>query len=163
MTVRPDLEWLNGLPDAEAETELLTCCGSWQWASMVAAGRPYASVDRLAGAADAAMYKLSWFDVEEALAAHPRIGDHAGDAAARREQSGVDGTDAAATRALADGNVAYEKRFGHVFLIRASGREAGEILAELNARLGNDPETERRIVRAELAEITTLRLRRLFT
>lgn len=99
----------------------------------------------------------------EALAAHPRIGDRP-DAAgrdarwSRTEQSGTAGAGEEVRRALAEGNVAYERRFGHVFLIRATGRSAGEMLAELRARLRNDAGTERAVVRAELAAIIDLRL-----
>jgi 2-oxo-4-hydroxy-4-carboxy-5-ureidoimidazoline decarboxylase len=61
------------------------------------------------------------------------------------------------------GNIVYEERFGHVFLICASGRGSGEMLAELRERLGNDPATERAVVHGELVKITELRLRKLFT
>ena len=63
--------------------------------------------------------------------------------------------------ALGEGNRAYEERFGHVFLIRASGRSAEELLAALRERLGNDPDTEWGVVAEELREITRLRLERL--
>ena len=68
-----------------------------------------------------------------------------------------DGTRAA----LLEGNVAYEERFDHVFLIRAAGRSPDEMLAELRRRLGNDAETERREVTEQLAQITALRVREL--
>lgn len=150
----------NALPRAAAEDELLACCASHRWAATVAAGRPYASVAELLAAAGAAVRDLDWADVEEALNAHPRIGDRPAGALSAREQSGVLDAD---RNALAEGNVAYERRFGHVFLICASGRGSGEMLAELRERLGNDPETERAVVHGELAKITELRLRRLFT
>ena len=54
----------------------------------------------------------------------------------RAEQAGVDPSDAAVAAALAEGNRAYEQRFGRVFLIRAAGRSATEILAALTERLG---------------------------
>ena len=86
-------------------------------------------------------------ELEAALARHPRIGERAGaghDAAfSAREQSGVDRSDADVAARLADGNRAYEERFDRVFLIRAAGRDAAEILAELERRLDNDDETER--------------------
>lgn len=99
----------------------------------------------------------------EALAAHPRIGDRP-DAAgrdarwSRTEQTGTAGAGEEVRRALAEGNLAYERRFGHVFLIRATGRSAREMLAELRVRLRNDAGTERAVVRAELAAIVDLRL-----
>ncbi len=62
---------------------------------------------------------------------------------------------------LFEGNVAYEQRFGQVFLIRAAGRSPEEMLAELRRRLTNDPETERRGVVYQLAQITRLRTEKL--
>ncbi len=65
------------------------------------------------------------------------------------------------TAAIAAGNRAYEERFGHVFLIRAAGRTAEEMLAELRRRLGNPEEQERAEVTEQLAQITALRVREL--
>lgn len=154
----------NALPRAEAEAELLTCCASRHWAADVTAGRPYGSAEDLFAAAGKAVRDLGWPDVEEALGAHPRIGDRPRGADresawSRTEQSGVGDAD---REAFAEGNVAYEERFGHVFLICASGRSAGEMLAELRERMGNDPATERAVVHGELVKITELRLRKLF-
>jgi 2-oxo-4-hydroxy-4-carboxy-5-ureidoimidazoline decarboxylase len=155
----------NALPRADAEAELLACCASRRWAAAVTDGRPYALPEELYAAAGVAARALDWPDVEEALGAHPRIGDRptgAGRESAwsRGEQSGVGDGDRAA---LAEGNRAYERRFGHVFLICASGRDAAEMLAELHRRLGNDPGAERAVVHGELIKITELRLRKLFS
>ena len=80
---------------------------------------------------------------------------------ARQEQSGM-ATAAAETRqALAEGNQAYERRFGHVFLICATGRSAEEMLAELRRRLGHDPARELKVAAGEQAKITRLRLEKL--
>jgi 2-oxo-4-hydroxy-4-carboxy-5-ureidoimidazoline decarboxylase len=102
-------------------------------------------------------------DLTSALSRHPRIGDRptgpGRDAEhSRREQGGVDPADAALADQLRAGNLAYEKRFGHVFLIRAAGRSGKEILAALHERLGNDPQTEAVVVRDQLAQIAQLRL-----
>jgi 2-oxo-4-hydroxy-4-carboxy-5-ureidoimidazoline decarboxylase len=155
----------DALPRADAEAELLACCASRRWAAAVAAGRPYGSAADLFAAAGAGVRALEWPDVEEALGAHPRIGDRAGGdgrgaAWSRGEQARVGDADRAA---LAEGNAAYEDRFGHVFLICATGRGAAELLAELRARLGNDRATERAVVHGELIKITELRLRKLLT
>ena len=82
------------------------------------------------------------------------------DAASAREQAGVDPADGDTARELAAGNAAYEERFGHVFLIRAAGRDAEEILAELDRRLGNDDEAERAETVDNLRQIAMLRLER---
>ena len=78
----------------------------------------------------------------------------------REEQAGVE-DDAVLALALVEGNRAYEERFGHVFLICASGRSGLEMLGDLRERLGNDVETERDVVRRELAKIVDLRLAKL--
>ncbi|MEU4543427.1 2-oxo-4-hydroxy-4-carboxy-5-ureidoimidazoline decarboxylase [Nonomuraea dietziae] len=154
---------LNALSPEEAEKELLACCASRAFAREVAAGRPYAGPAELAAAAEAAVRALAWPDVEEALAAHPRIGERAAGAEresewSRQEQSGVEDHVRAE---LAEGNRVYEERFGHVYLICATGLSGEEMLARLKERLDNDEATERAVVRDELAKITKLRLARI--
>ena len=80
---------------------------------------------------------------------------------ARREQAGVADGAAATLAALAQGNVTYEKRFGHVFLISATGKTPDEMLGALRGRLSNDPATELRVAAEEQAKITRLRLDKL--
>ncbi|WP_233507176.1 2-oxo-4-hydroxy-4-carboxy-5-ureidoimidazoline decarboxylase [Jiangella anatolica] len=132
---------------------LLACLSVPRWADDVLAGQPYAGRDALLRAADAAARELTDEELEQALAGHPRIGERGG-AQSRREQSGV--VDAAGR--LAAGNAVYEERFGRVFLIRAAGRDADEILAELDRRLHNDDRTERAETVSNLREIALLRL-----
>jgi allantoicase len=78
------------------------------------------------------------------------------------EQAGVAGADPATLGELAGGNKEYEERFGHVFLVCATGRSAGELLAALRERLANDPATELRVAAEEQRKITHLRLEKLF-
>ena len=97
----------------------------------MAARRPFQDAAALADAAGAAVRELTWPQVLEALAAHPRIGERARGPAkesawSRQEQSGVEEELRAA---LAEGNQAYERRFGHVYLICATGLTGGEMLA----------------------------------
>ncbi|WP_306214894.1 hydroxyisourate hydrolase, partial [Actinoplanes sp. RD1] len=58
-------------------------------------------------------------------------------------------------------NRAYEDRFGHVFLIFASGKSQAEILAAARRRLASDAAAERLEVAGELGKIARLRLARL--
>jgi OHCU decarboxylase len=157
------LRRLNGLPQEQAVAELLAACHSRRWAERVAAGRPYADLAALQQAADQVWTGLGPADWLEALAAHPRIGERGGASAhwSEREQAGVGAAGEDVRRAIARGNAAYEERFGHVFLISAAGRSAEEILADLRARLGNDPDTELRVAAEEHRRITRLRLARL--
>lgn len=152
-------EW-NALDAAAAERQLREVCAAPRWAREVAASRPHPDVAALQAAAEAA---LTDADLDEAMAGHPRIGDRAAAGASRREQSGVAGADADVLAALADGNRAYEERFGHVYLVCATGRSARELLDILRSRLGNDPATERSVALAELAAINRLRIARLIS
>jgi 2-oxo-4-hydroxy-4-carboxy-5-ureidoimidazoline decarboxylase len=150
-------EW-NALTVADAERELRRVCAVPRWAREVVASRPYPDVASLQATAEVALIDA---DLDEAMAGHPRIGDRTAGGASRREQSGVAGADPDVLAALADGNRAYEERFGHVYLVCATGRSAQELLDVLRARLGNDPATERAVALAELAAINRLRIGRL--
>jgi len=155
------MDRLNEVTADMAEKDLLTCCAAPAFASAVAGGRPYADRAALIAAADAALRALTWADVEEALAAHPRIGERPAGADreaawSRREQSGIAGDDE-----LVAANRAYEERFGHVFLIFATGKDRAQVLAAARERLGHDDATERAVVQEELRQIALLRLERL--
>ena len=96
--------------------------------------------------------------------AHPRIGDRTAAAGwSAAEQSGTAAASDEVRRDLAEGNVAYEERFGHVFLICASGLSGPEMLNQLRVRLKNDHDAERAVVRAELRKITELRMAKLLS
>nr|WP_285587903.1 2-oxo-4-hydroxy-4-carboxy-5-ureidoimidazoline decarboxylase [Actinomycetospora sp. NBRC 106378] len=148
----------DAVPTAVAEQVLLGCCSAPGWAAAVAAGRPYGSLDALVAAATSGVLALDDDELVAALAGHARIGAPR-DRVGAREQAGV-GTDV--RDALAEGNRAYEKRFGHVYLVRAAGRSGEEMLALLRERLANDAATEADVVRSQLAEITALRLESLW-
>jgi 2-oxo-4-hydroxy-4-carboxy-5-ureidoimidazoline decarboxylase len=160
------MAWLNDLSGHDAEHELMSCCGSKAWATAVAAARPFADDAALTQAADRAFSALGWADVEQALAHHPRIGDRPKGVDresvwSRTEQSGVIDAGGEVAGELHEGNIAYERRFGRVFLICATGLSAEGMLAALRERLGNDEATERVMVRTELRKITHLRLKKL--
>jgi 2-oxo-4-hydroxy-4-carboxy-5-ureidoimidazoline decarboxylase len=138
------------------------------FAKAITDGRPYQEPASLVAAAAAEFDALSWDDIVESMNAHPRIGDQpaTGDRPASAgwsaaEQSGAAAASDQVRRGLAEGNLAYEKRFGHVFLICASGLTGQEMLDQLRTRLKNDPQAERGVVRRELLNITQLRLAKL--
>ncbi|MFE5671288.1 2-oxo-4-hydroxy-4-carboxy-5-ureidoimidazoline decarboxylase [Agromyces sp. NPDC056523] len=151
---------------AAFEDQLRACLHVERWVRDVARGAPYDGVDELLAAADAAATPLSAAEIDEALSAHPRIGERAvGDGAAERfsrsEQAAADADDATLSAAIAQGNRDYEARFGRIFLIRAAGRSRAEILAELDRRLSLDDAAELAVVGEQLREIALLRLRTL--
>lgn len=144
-----------------SSAQLLACCASRRWAVRMDAHAPYPDTEKLLATSDTEIAGLGWRDVLEALAAHPRIGERPDGPGlearwSRQEQAAAVGADAR----LAAANEEYERRFGHVFLVDASGRTAGDVLAELRRRLGNDEPAERREVRRELAAIVRGRLAR---
>ncbi|WP_241844283.1 2-oxo-4-hydroxy-4-carboxy-5-ureidoimidazoline decarboxylase [Kitasatospora sp. CB01950] len=141
---------------------LLGICSSPAWAAAVAASRPWPDRAALLAANARATAGLSPSELNEALAGHARIGTpRPGDAASAREQSGIRGAEPSVLVALAAANSAYEAKFGHVFLICATGRTAAAVLAAVRERLPHDAATEAEAVRAELRKINDLRLDRL--
>jgi OHCU decarboxylase len=150
----------NALSREEAERELCRCCGSHRWAAAVAARRPFDGVDALIQSADEIWWSLEGGDWLEAFAQHPRIGERAAGWASD-EQSRVHGAPRATLERLTARNHDYERKFGHVFLIFATGKSAEEILAQLERRLPNDPATELKIAAVEQSRITRLRLQKL--
>jgi 2-oxo-4-hydroxy-4-carboxy-5-ureidoimidazoline decarboxylase len=157
-----DVSAFNRLSADEARGLLRTCLDVPRWVDELEGGRPYAGWPALRVAAEESAAALTDGELVTALARHPRIGERAGadhDAQhSEREQAGVDPADDEVAQRLAAGNAAYERRFGRVFLIRAAGRPAAEILAELDRRLDNDDETERDETVRQLGEIAVLRL-----
>jgi len=156
------LDRFNAEPADQAEDRLRACNAAPSFATAVAAGRPYRSTDELVARAEAVSRALPWPEVAAALATHPRIGDRvegssAEAAASRREQSAMGTAEESVRTAIVDGNKAYEQRFDQVFLIRAAGRSAEEMLAELHRRLANDPGSERAEGTEQLAQITGMR------
>lgn len=139
--------------DPDRIREVLTeCLDVPRWVESVLAGRPYPDLDSVLGTAE---ITLRPGEIHRAMRAHPRIGDRKGDDWSRSEQSGVDDHAAAEFR---EANAAYERRFGHVYLVCASGRSGEDLLADLESRLGNDPDTELAVAGRELVEIAKLRL-----
>lgn len=158
----------NDLSDREAAAQLAACLPVPRWVDTVRDGRPYAGWPEVESVASAAAAQLSDDELAAALAGHPRIGERATSPEhqaelSEREQAGVNHDDAAVAAALAAGNAAYEKRFDRVFIIRAAGRSAQEILTELERRLDQDPQTEREETVSQLREIALLRLREVAT
>ena len=143
--------------------QLRVCCAADAWLSRMSAARPFPSAKDALDLSDQIVLGLDDSALGQALAAHARIGERrlgstTEDRWSRSEQAGALAVDTDVQERLAEGNRRYEERFGHVFLIRATGRSAEEMLAALEQRLGHDDDTERDVVRRELAEIVRLRL-----
>lgn len=166
----PLLAYINRASANELRADLLRVCGSQRWVEAVVRGRPYLSRTMLRGAGDEIWWHLDERDWLEAFSHHPRIGASPATLRVRfgstaqwseREQSGVASADDATLDALAEGNRAYEAKFGHVFLICASGLSAREMLEALSSRVSNEPAAELRIAAGEQVKITHKRLDKL--
>ncbi len=164
------LAQFNALSTDEAVKDLMRCCGARRWAAQMAARRPFQALDAVLDAADAVWARMDRADFLEAFSHHPKIGDVAGLRArfaatgpwAAGEQAGVQSAGDDILRRLAEGNTRYEAKFGHLFIVCATGKSAEEMLALLDARLPNRPTAELAIAAGEQAKITRIRLGKLF-
>src|ERR1700722_19004747 len=139
---------LDRLGEDDLRSRLRSCCAADAWVERGMRGGPYPSEAALLAESDRATFELDADGLGQALAGHPRIGEKAATAHgtdvrsatwSRGEQAGVTGAATGLLDELAAANAAYEQRFGHVYLVCASGRGADELLAVCRARLGNDP------------------------
>lgn len=158
-TPSPGLTRFNAAADSEARAALREVCASRAWGSKILAGRPYASTEALFAASDAAMAELRAEDLDEAMAGHPPIGrPKPGDPTSSREQRGMAGASDELKAEMLELNLAYQEKFGHVFLICATGRTGEQMRDAARQRIENSPEQEREIVRVELGSINRIRL-----
>ena len=155
---------LDAMDEDEARAALTRCCGASRWVEGMLRERPLG--DALLDKAREVWATMERDDVLEAFTHHPRIG---ADLAKLREKfaateawsAGEQSADESTLRALRDGNLAYEARFGHIFIVCATGKSAAEMLSLLEARMDNDPDEELAVAAAEQMKITELRLHKL--
>lgn len=160
------LAWLNALSTPDFRTEFAACLNIDRWVAALEAERPFSSTTALVAAADQHARTVTEDEVATALARHPRIGERATGANteaswSRGEQSAMATATTNIQEALRAGQATYERRFGHIYLVCASGRSSEDMLADLQSRIGNDPATEARVVAEELRKITLLRVEKL--
>ena len=163
------LEKLNRAAQETAETQFLNCCGSQKWARMMADARPFANVSVLLEKAEQIWHSLQPEDWLEAFAAHPKIGERKAAPKQQAQSAGWSQTEQSGTRAaaesvldaLAEANRLYEKNFGFIFIVCATGKSAEEMLEICRKRLNNDADAEIRIAAEEQRKITEIRLKKL--
>lgn len=160
---------LNALPEREAEAEFLKCCGSALWARRMAGERPFQDFQVLLAKADAVWWALDAEDWLEAFSRHPKIGEKE---AARtqaegarvwseQEQAGISAAEEETKLELSAANREYERKFGYIYIVCATGKTADEMLSILKERLQNDADRELRVAAEEQRRITHLRLQKL--
>jgi 2-oxo-4-hydroxy-4-carboxy-5-ureidoimidazoline decarboxylase len=168
----------NNAPLEAGVTQILPCCGSIAWAREMAARRPFRDEEALMAASDDAWRSLAESDWMEAFDSHPRIGEsNAAQPSAQRssaqrsllqpslawaseEQKEVADAGDTVKIALAEGNRDYERRFGRIFIVCATGKSAAELLEILRRRLQNDAGTELYEAAEQQRQITRIRLKK---
>jgi 2-oxo-4-hydroxy-4-carboxy-5-ureidoimidazoline decarboxylase len=162
------LDQWNALPAQEAVREILPCCGSDAWATRIVSRRPVQDENSLLTVAGEIWAGLEEGDTLEAFRSHPRIGDsrvektvtpQSSSWSAREQEKAAAGDEILMTE-LKNGNLAYDKKFGRIFIVCATGKSAGEILEILRRRLDNDEATELQLAREEQRKIMQLRLKK---
>ena len=158
------------LETAEKAALLTKCCGSQTWVNKMLEVLPAEDLVDLLESAGEQWEACSEADWREAFTHHPKIGDVSSlrtkfaDTAewAAGEQAAVGQSTDAILQALADGNTAYEEKFGYIFIVCATGKTAAEMLTLLQQRLPNNADAEIKIAADEQNKITQLRLQKLF-
>ncbi|MGA7930635.1 MAG: 2-oxo-4-hydroxy-4-carboxy-5-ureidoimidazoline decarboxylase [Candidatus Sulfotelmatobacter sp.] len=166
------LRWNNAPLEAGA-TQILPCCGSMAWAREMAARRPFQDEAALMAASDQAWRSLTESDWMEAFNSHPRIGEsNAANPSAQRssvqpssawaieEQKEVADAGDTVKIALVEGNREYERRFGRIFIVCATGKSGAELLEILRRRLQNEAGTELYEAAEQQRQITRIRLKK---
>jgi 2-oxo-4-hydroxy-4-carboxy-5-ureidoimidazoline decarboxylase len=165
------LHELNILPKDQLKAELFKCCGSTTWVEKMLPFFPADDMAELLYDAEDQWFECTEADWLEAFTHHPKIGDMdslknkfattAGWASG--EQESVTEAPQQTLEALAKGNADYEKKFGFIFIVCATGKSADEMLALLNERLPNNKEEEIKIAMDEQNKITQIRLQKLLS
>lgn len=156
----------------EAMDQVMGWCHCANWAADIIAQRPFANLEALRQSCLSRWQQATAAEVEEALAAHPLIGDvallqarfvTASDDRAKvntafAEQGQVLDASTATLNELARLNVAYKKRHGFIFIIFAKHLNAEEMLAAIAARIDNDSDEEFAQAAAEQTKIMLARI-----
>lgn len=168
MTELEKLQQWNAFSVEQAARAILPCCGSHVWANSLSRQRPFQDLELLLAASDGIWWSLPEEDWNEAFGSHPRIGESnptgmAAEASlkwSRGEQGASQSDDVLIKAELTAYNEIYEKQFGRIFIVCATGKSSGEMLSILKERLKNNPEAELREAAEQQKMITRLRLKK---
>lgn len=161
----------NLLPAAIKSEKLFQCCGCTRWVENMLQQFPYKSINVIKINSDLIWYGLDIKDWLEAFTHHPKIGDikslEEKFATTKKWAAGEQSSVAAASHEtllqLKNGNEAYEKKFGFIFIVCATGKSATEMLHMLKQRMKNGIEAEIKIAAEEQNKITHIRIDKIFS
>ena len=136
------LDGFNELPASKAAHALYECCNSVIMAADLAAGRPYTDHSVLFRKADSVLFGLSEESIDEILEAYTRP---------------------ALMVRLHETTRPYAEKFGFDFVmyLGTTGSDVDLVTAAVADRMHNDYETERKVLRNEIAKINRYRLERM--
>ena len=161
------IEQFNALNENECRDGFVRCCGAARWVEGMLAARPFRDVAHLYETAGNLWWLLDPADWQEAFTHHPKIGGDMDELRRKfaqtatwsaNEQASVHDANEATLQGLSEGNLAYEAKFGYIFIVCATGKSAAEMLALLQQRFPNALEDEIFIAAEEQRKITFLRL-----
>lgn len=155
------LDAFNAMPMRRAVHAIYECCYSVPLAADLARGRSYDSHDLLFRQADTLLFGLSEDSIDSILQAYPDVGRRPGSEKSQAEQCAVWDERAEVMDQLGVASKRYLDHFGFGFVMFINGYCAQDVLATMTDRLLNDYETERKVVRNELARINRTRLERM--
>lgn len=159
------LDTFNGLSTRKAIHALYECCNCVTLARDLARGRPYADHDALYRRADALLFSLSEQSIDSILQAYPHVGSRPRSTKSRAEQCAVWDDRPEIMAELDSATEVYARHFGFDFVMHVGGIPAQvcaeSVIASVNDRLHHDVDTERKVVRNELAKINRSRLERM--
>jgi len=164
-----NLKRINEWGVSQAKLEFGKCCGSTKWVEAFIKSRPFHTTDSLFKVAESIWYALDKKDWLEAFSHHPKIGDlnaikekfHSTKHFAEGEQAGVQNASIETLTEFISLNEVYEKKFGYIFIVCATGKPAEEMLAVLKERIKNNAAIEIKIAMEEQNKITKLRLEKI--
>jgi OHCU decarboxylase len=155
------LDVFNEMPMRRAVHALYECCYSVPLAADLARGRPYQDHDALFRQADQWLFALAEQSIDSILQAYPDVGRRPGSEKSAAEQCAIQDERAEVMDQLAAASKGYLDHFGFGFVMFINGCCAQDMLAAVSDRMHNDVDTERKVVRNELARINRTRLERM--
>ena len=155
------LDVFNGMPMRRAVHALYECCYSVPLAADLSRGRPYEDHDALFRQADRLLFGLAEVSIDSILQAYPDVGRRPGSEKSQAEQCAIWDDRREMMDQLGVASKHYLDHFGFGFVMFVNGYTAQDVLAAMADRMLNDVETERKVVRNELARINRTRLERM--
>jgi 2-oxo-4-hydroxy-4-carboxy-5-ureidoimidazoline decarboxylase len=156
------LDEFNRLPTRRAVHALFECCNSVTMAADLARGRPYADHDSLYRSADALLFALPEESVDDILQAYPGIGRRPGSVRSHAEPCALWDKRPGVMQLLDSSARGYAEKFGFAFVMHVpQGVPVPTVIAAIVDRMHNDTDTERKVMRNEIARLNRSRLERM--